>query len=996
MIKITSLNKIYQSKKRKRCFALNDVNLTLPDAGLVFVLGKSGSGKSTLLNLIGGLDNVTSGSIEVDGNDLAKFKEREFCNYRNTHIGFIFQDYHLIDELTVYDNIALSLNLLREDDREKVLSALARVDLAGYEDRYPSELSGGEQQRVAIARAIVKRPRIILADEPTGNLDTNTARSIIELLKDLSKECLILIVSHNINDANNYADRIIELRKGRVICDKIRNPDFPDEIILAGEELIYPENTNLTEKDISLINRHKNANLVLKKDKFLPTQKVDSETKKLTIKNKNLSFAKETLLSGKFLKNKTFAISLSAFMVAVIMIIMSLAQTIIAFDGATIINEEMKKINQNSMFLRKILDENDQLQTSGNYHIILDKGDIQAFYDAGYNGKIYEGITYSIPITNASNMIGKKENTFQNTAYIQQTLATLIVDEEFLKSKFGEVKYCAKRNTFHPQGVVITDYVADAILQTQKDYLLKDYEYLVQYGYTINGWKDDVFIINGIIETGYRETYADIFKQLSNNPQTNLNDLHGDAEIQSFLNDIYDRLGYSYSLNPNFLTEYLAAESWRYPGYFRIVINDQTELPNTYLYIINQDDNESKQSEFNEPWRYTEKALEIPEGAKYIRLTCHPSSLEKYSTKYLDSIRDYPILVFDNGVVIGREKFLHTKNFMLDANGNLKSQSSTYVSDYIEIPENATISEFLNFASRNFAYCSFYDADKNYLSSEKAGNILNIAENTIVFPIQTYMELFPDEVKNAGDNWIENFVPHKAKLSHFAYWDTDKSDPLFEKEVMIDITSDNKIYMSDDLLSLFYKDSVFSSSLYFNGTDGIGTVLNSAETLNYEPQSLAVEGVYTMTKAVDVFIPIFELIAVILSVGVIFILVNFSSKMINDKMHEIGILKALGTKNSTVFAIFGLQVTLIAILTCVLSTIGYYFFIDLANDVLIESLKRLAPSSIVLDLDFLIFKPQIALQNCALIFVLTLTSLTIPMLKIKAIKPVKIIKAKES
>lgn len=108
MIKIASLNKVYQSKKRKRCFALNDVNLTLPDAGLIFVLGKSGSGKSTLLNLIGGLDNVTSGSIEVDGNDLAKFKEKEFCNYRNTHIGFIFQDYHLIDELTVYDNIALS------------------------------------------------------------------------------------------------------------------------------------------------------------------------------------------------------------------------------------------------------------------------------------------------------------------------------------------------------------------------------------------------------------------------------------------------------------------------------------------------------------------------------------------------------------------------------------------------------------------------------------------------------------------------------------------------------------------------------------------------------------------------------------------------------------------------------------------------------------------------------------------------------------------------
>ena len=205
MIKITSLNKIYRSKKRRKCHALNDINLTLPDAGLVFVLGKSGSGKSTLLNLIGGLDNITSGSIEVDGNDLAKFKEKDFCNYRNSHIGFIFQDYHLIDELTVYENIRLSLDLENRNEYYLIGEALARVDLAGYEERYPTELSGGEQQRVAIARAIVKKPRIILADEPTGNLDTNTARQIVELLKELSRDCLILIVSHNINDANNYA-----------------------------------------------------------------------------------------------------------------------------------------------------------------------------------------------------------------------------------------------------------------------------------------------------------------------------------------------------------------------------------------------------------------------------------------------------------------------------------------------------------------------------------------------------------------------------------------------------------------------------------------------------------------------------------------------------------------------------------------------------------------------------------------------------------------------
>ena len=201
--------------------------------------------------------------------------------------------------------------------------------------------------------------------------------------------------------------------------------------------------------------------------------------------------------------------------------------------------------------------------------------------------------------------------------------------------------------------------------------------------------------------------------------------------------------------------------------------------------------------------------------------------------------------------------------------------------------------------------------------------------------------------------------------------------------------------VSPDIAELFAKDYIRTYSLYFDGTDGIGAVLDTAEDLNYQPQSFAVEGIHTMTKAVDVFVPIFELIALFLCAAVVFILVNFSSKMIKDKMHEIGILKALGAKNSTIGAVFGLQVALIAILTCILSTVGYYFFIDLANDVLIESLKRFAKSMIVLDLDFLTFKPDIAFINCALVAALATLSMIIPMIKIKAIKPVKIIKAKE-
>ena len=189
--------------------------------------------------------------------------------------------------------------------------------------------------------------------------------------------------------------------------------------------------------------------------------------------------------------------------------------------------------------------------------------------------------------------------------------------------------------------------------------------------------------------------------------------------------------------------------------------------------------------------------------------------------------------------------------------------------------------------------------------------------------------------------------------------------------------------------------NAYCSALYLDGVEGLGGLFDTFDELNYEHQSFTLEGIHTMTKAVDVFIPIFELIAIVLCVGVVFILINFSSKMIKDKMHEIGILKALGTQNGTIATVFGLQVILIALLTCILATAGYYLFIDLANDVLIESLKRLAPTHVVLDLDFLTFQQPIAIENCILVFILSIVALIVPMIKVKIIKPVQIIKTRD-
>ena len=218
MIRFVNVNKEYRSKKGQVTKALNDININLGNKGLVFIIGKSGSGKSTLLNILGGLDSKTSGKIYIDNKDLDSFREKDYDSYRNTYIGFIFQDFNLLEEYNVFDNVMLSAKLLRKKvDKEEILNLLERLGLKGLEYRNINELSGGQKQRVGIARALIKNPKVILADEPTGNLDSHSSLETFKLLKEISKEKLVVVVSHDLENANTYADKILELQDGNAI-----------------------------------------------------------------------------------------------------------------------------------------------------------------------------------------------------------------------------------------------------------------------------------------------------------------------------------------------------------------------------------------------------------------------------------------------------------------------------------------------------------------------------------------------------------------------------------------------------------------------------------------------------------------------------------------------------------------------------------------------------------------------------------------------------------
>ena len=223
MIKIEELTKIFRTEAVETT-ALNGVSLEVKDGEFVAIMGPSGCGKSTLLSILGLLDNPTSGNYYLDGEEVGHLKERARTNYRKGRIGFVFQSFNLIDELTVEENVDLQLKYLdvpKAERKERVLEILRKVSLSQRAKHYPQQLSGGQQQRVAIARAVVGRPKLILADEPTVNLDSKNSEEVMTLLSQLNAEgTTIVMVTHSQHDAT-YANRVINLLDGAIVDNTI-------------------------------------------------------------------------------------------------------------------------------------------------------------------------------------------------------------------------------------------------------------------------------------------------------------------------------------------------------------------------------------------------------------------------------------------------------------------------------------------------------------------------------------------------------------------------------------------------------------------------------------------------------------------------------------------------------------------------------------------------------------------------------------------------------
>ena len=256
MIRISKLNKYYNKGRKNQIHVIDNTSIELPNSGLVALLGPSGCGKTTLLNAIGGLDKVNKGHIYINDKRITRRSTGKIDNIRNLKIGYIFQDYKLIDNMTVYDNVSMVLKMIGIKDKEEIKRRvdyiLERVGIYRYRHRPCGMLSGGERQRVGIARALVKNPDIILADEPTGNLDSKNTIEIMNIIKSISKDKLVILVTHEVELAKFYASRIIELSDGKIVNDyENKNSD----------EIDYRIDNKFYLKDFKYHNQNKDSNI---------------------------------------------------------------------------------------------------------------------------------------------------------------------------------------------------------------------------------------------------------------------------------------------------------------------------------------------------------------------------------------------------------------------------------------------------------------------------------------------------------------------------------------------------------------------------------------------------------------------------------------------------------------------------------------------------------------------------------------------------------------
>lgn len=550
MIVVKNLTKVYKSGG-KEVVALDKVSFALPDRGMVFIVGKSGSGKSTLLNMISGLDGFTSGKILAGKKSVGKMSPEEKEKYLGSYIGYIFQDYRLIEDFTVRQNIELAADI--SDSGAQYEKYLYDVGLEGYENRYPKELSGGQKQRVAIARALIKKPKVVLADEPTGNLDKTTTKEILRLLKSISKDTLVILVSHNLRDADEFADRIIELSDGKVVKDESRVPGYENKFCYRDGYINLPHHKDLEPKEIGeVLRRARYAKGIIQNTSgFVPTVENGGRDRRTRLRNKGMSLSNLAKVFAIFFKRKILSKLVTVFLAAVILSVYYVIQALTLYDTHTALINTL--INTDS-YGAIIQTQKNEYNVTDKYVGVMREKKIQEL-DEAYSGdmyRLYSEYLYTTPRYRGDGMATSAQNLLHY--YCLTTVGTLNTTEEYACKVLGvdELTVLAGDPYDKEYGVVITDYTADSIIynHTAQNPLSE-----LTYGDIIGERKvgNEKFYINAIVDTDYEEEHREIRDILTSlSGDANFDQLATDQRYINFVSDMNERYNIGYNFSENY------------------------------------------------------------------------------------------------------------------------------------------------------------------------------------------------------------------------------------------------------------------------------------------------------------------------------------------------------------------------------------------------------------------------------------------------------------
>lgn len=926
MIEVKNLFKKYTVKNGIEVKALDDVSLKIDKVGMVFLLGKSGAGKSTLLNVLGGLDRVDSGEIIINGKSSKDFSQSDFDSYRNTYLGFIFQEYNILNEFSIAENIALAIELQgRKPTNEEIDNILNQVDLAGLAKRKPNELSGGQKQRVAIARALIKNSQIIMADEPTGALDSKTGKQIFDTLKALSHDKLVLIVSHDREFAEQYADRIIELKDGKVISDvektiiQTQNQEginiIDNKIIKIDKDYILKDEDFLKIKDyiktaksdviISVDNQNneKIKTIMNLSDEGL-CKFIDTNQDKIVIQDENyktikskLGFKKAFKMGASSLKIKKFRLTLTIFLSFLAFMMFGLANTMSSYDNI--------KTTVNS-----IVDSNIEYATFKKQKVFS--------YGEGNNDFYLEN-----SLINEEDVLKISNDTKLNFTKVYGA---------FQKYEMPSLNYVDFKNIFLEQ------------MSNFNGFTTIDMNFINQYDFDLNGSlpeKDDEIAITKLVEDVIKE-YG--IRDYNGVEQENLDSaLHLEISIFGLKMKIVGVIDTKADIS-----EYQDLKGDSIADYMKMqLFNSYLENGPHLLFFVK----DTMIDSLNKMYSNNHDMLEIEWNNQYF-------TYNKIMNGKEDDINDKEILL--------PYSFVEMIDFFNTVNLNENDEQYQKV---IQMPAFNDVMYYLYFMHKQEIVKLFNDKQLTISDSFKNDYHIDSLENQqILYIFKVYQDSFYasssediDKIYQIMDELLQNFNFEKEeRITFYNKKMKEYSDQLF---INIAYYSDRNYYntiyqivgITDNAEAvIIHDDELFDN--YINVDDGIykyvfakmptsDKEIKKLVEYHFQPVTKVGESVFSLNnevvKTLTEINSIFEVCSkIFLYVGLGFaifaslLLLNFITISINYKKREIGILRAVGARSKDVFKIFFSESLIIAIINAILANISLFIVVFCINTTL--------------------------------------------------------------